>query len=227
MRFKSKGVLVALVAVLALSAVVAASASASTPELVNKEGKELVKKHFTGKVPGGTLYTENHGYDSFCKQGGPTEEGTTSGEMTSKTKGTITFTLTSDCIYNGERCRTPKDGLTLIMTVPVELVHTGPKEDALRYLFSSGVPLQCGGFDAKFYGSYLIPVSTKKLAKKYTLSASPAGYRASPNSYENEKGEKVNVQLEFAPFSEPIYGIERVGWQYIEELTFEEEAEFR
>ena len=212
-----------LMAVLAFGAVVSASASASMPELVNKEGNELVKKHFTGIVPsGGFLYTENYGDGSFCKEGG-----TISGEMTSKTKGTITYTLTSGCVYDDEGCKTPKDGSKLIMTVPVELVHIGPNEEALHYLFSSGVPLQCGGFDAKLYGSYLIPVARKKLAKKYTLTARPGGYRASPSSYENEKGEKVNVQLEFAPFSEPIYGIERVAWTYSEELTFEEEAEFR
>jgi hypothetical protein len=223
MRSTFKGGFMLLMVVLAFGAVVSASASASMPELVNKEGNELVKKHFTGIIAsGGTLYTENYGYDSFCKEGG-----TVSGEMTSKTKGTSTFTLTSGCVYDGEGCKTPKDGSKLIMTVPVELVHISPNEDALHYLFSSGVPLQCGGFDAKFYGSYLTPVSTKKLAKKYTLSARPAKYRASPSSYENEKGEKVNVQLELAPFGEPVYGIEKVGWEYTEELTFEEEAEFR
>ena len=41
-----------VVAVCVMSAIVAASASAALPELVNKEGKALVKNKFTAEIPG-------------------------------------------------------------------------------------------------------------------------------------------------------------------------------
>src|ERR1700761_7755658 len=73
-RFRVMGL--ALVALFAIGAAASASASASLPELVNKEGKEVVKKKFTGKASGTSTFETKGGEAVKCTGG------TTVGEVT-------------------------------------------------------------------------------------------------------------------------------------------------
>ena len=94
----------AIVAVLAMAAVVAQSASAALPELVNKEGKELVNKTITTESTENSVLENTRGETVTCTH----EEGSVKAEGLKNVKeGTVTFTgcvgaLNSKCTSSGQ-----------------------------------------------------------------------------------------------------------------------------
>ena len=97
-----------LVAVLALSAVTVASASAQEMELVNKEGKALVKNKFKGESGKGTLEATN-GSKITCTKTKFT------GKTTNTKEGEAATTFTG-CESKGFKCNTEGSGTGEIKT---------------------------------------------------------------------------------------------------------------
>jgi len=98
-----------LVAALALSAVTVASASAKELELVNKEGKALVKNKFKGEGGKATLESIK-GEKVSCTKA--KIEGTITGTKTGEATGTLT-----GCESSGVKCNTAGSGAGEIRTV--------------------------------------------------------------------------------------------------------------
>ncbi len=168
MRSMFRSVLVAIVAVLALSAVATATASAALPEIVNSKGEELVKKKFTGEVTG-TMIDEINGEGAEECQ-----KLTFAGEVkgTKGGEGTLMLHCAGSCHTKGLKEKEMK------FSVSVNLVWLSKAKEEAALLLSIPSVADFEGicwshttpslFPLEVSGSLLIPVSpTNKLGTEY------------------------------------------------------------
>ena len=197
MRLMFRNMLVAIVAVLALSAVASATASAALPEIVNSKGEALVKKKFTGEVTERMIDEINGRGAEECQKLAFAGEikGTKGGE------GTLTLHCAGSCHTKGLKEKEMK------FSVSVNLVwlNKAKEEAALLlsipgvadvedYCWSNPMPSQ---FPLEVSGSLLVPVSTKtNWARNIAFCLNRKSGKQEPSEYENEAGEKVKAQLE-------------------------------
>jgi type 1 fimbria pilin len=194
MRFKNMTVLVAL-AVFALGAVGAASASATLPEFVPGEGAKfpITFQDATQQTAKGKFETIN-GNTWFC-------EGTqVKGDITGAKAVSVTIELTK-CSKGTETFGTGENPTTIVMPGTGTLVYINKAEKKVGILDEVPkteifVPGQGGVILVK--GKLIIPItplntSTTKFALPIHGSVGKQEYR----TYENEKGEVIKGHLEY------------------------------
>lgn len=229
MRSMYRNVLLAMVAVFALSAVATATASAALPELVNGKGEELVNKKFTGEVTEkmifqiegkGTERCEEYAYAGEIK-------GTKGGEATltlhcsgsCHTKGAkekeIKFSVSASLVWLSKS----KESIALLLSIPSVV-------DLEGYCWSKIMPSQ---YPLELSGSLLIPVRlTNELKTEYRFAAQQKEGRQEFSEYENEAGEKVKAQLETNESTlYPGWKNLSWGWESAFPMDFGEAAEFK
>ncbi len=227
MRSMFRNMLVAIVAVLALSAVATATASATLPEIVNSKGEALGKKKFTGEVTERMIDEINGRGAEECQKLAFAGEikGTKGGE------GTLTLHCAGSCHTKGLKEKEMK------FSVSVNLVwlNKAKEEAALLlsipgvadvedYCWSNPMPSQ---FPLEVSGSLLVQVSTNKLGTEYRFLLKQKSGKQEPSEYENEAGEKVKAQLETTASLYTNWKNLPLGLQDAFPMTFEEAAEFK
>ncbi len=203
-------------AVLCLCAIAVSSASANSNEIVNKEGKALVKKGFTGTVGESVLETV-HKSKMTCKGG------STKGVVTGTKTIEATLTLTG-CSSGGASCHTAgsKEGEVEAADADLVLLEAHELMVLSEKLKAS---IACGLTEVKTEGSFLIPVGSSQedhLNTKYKFTAAQKEGIQIPTEYVNTKLEKIKVTLE-AAFGE---GFVQAGVATTLAIQFEEEAKF-
>jgi hypothetical protein len=229
MRFKFASALAVLVVAFAISAVAAASASAALPELVNKEGKALVKNKFAGKLPEveqTIRFVAGRSHKLWC------EAGTVAGDFSGLKAGEETFALTN-CKDSGGKCFESNGELHNNLTIPFSLtlvyLSKASKELALLLTLHETFSAKCGGGTASISGDFLVPIPSYAVNKlrgvtEY-LRLNPreaSSGKQEVKQYENEKGEKVETHLKLNLGEE-----EECSVQFETETLFEEAAEFK
>lgn len=216
----TKKIGLALALVVAISVGASASASAATPELVNKEGKALIKNHYTG-TSGQVTFETVGGTRVQCKSasGGGKMDTVNSGEATIIFQG---------CTSTGFSCKTPgaKAG-EIVEPGSGKLVYISKssKTVALLIEIETGREVVCSGIKILLRGDIIGqvgPVNTFKTA--FSDSAKQAKGVAEVTEYENEKGEKVKAIWETS-FEGKAF--EQTAFEGSAELRFEEEAEIK
>jgi hypothetical protein len=241
MRIISRRVFVVLVAVCVMSVVGVAGASAALPELVNKEGKALVKDKFSAKMTGGKaveFYTDWAGEVKFyC------ETAAVAGDFSGLKTGEATFTLKT-CKSNGGvggKCTGVEKGKKrevvgeMVIPFSLTLVYTkkASKELALLFSLKETSSFVCAGSEFKLHGGFLVPIPQGDVNYLFEVGKGPfldARYTASGEGeqevkqYENEKGEKVETYLKLSTAE----GTEvKSPVSFETEAAFEEEMEFK
>jgi hypothetical protein len=236
MRIISRRVFVVLVAVCVMSAVGVASASAALPELVNKEGKALVKDKFSAQSETYVeFYTDWSGGAKFV-----CETAAVAGDFNGLKTGEATFTL-KKCKTEaglGGKCTGIEKGKKrevageMVIPFSLTLVYTkkASKELALLFNLKESSSFVCGGSEFKLHGGFLIP--QENVNKLLEVGKGPwldARYKTSGDGeqevkqYENEKGEKVETYLKIsegeAEVSSPV--------SFEMRAAFEEAMEFK
>jgi hypothetical protein len=230
MRSMFRNVLVAIVAVLALSAVASATASAALPEIVNSKGEELVKKKFTGEVHGTDavgLEISGHGWE-------PCEELSFAGGVKGTKGGEATLTL--HCVATCHTKSSKEKEIKLPVSVNLVWLNKAKENIALLLSISGVVDLEgyCWAytmpsqFPLELSGSLLVPVgATNELGTEYTLTPKQNESRQEPDEYENETGGKVKAQLETTSGLYPEWKNRPMGIETRIPMKFEEAAEFK
>ncbi len=203
-------------AVLCLCAIAVSSASANSNEIVNKEGKALVKKGFTGTVGESVLETV-HKSKMTCKGG------STKGVVTGTKTIEATLTLTG-CSSGGASCHTAgsKEGEVEAADADLVLLEAHELMVLSEKLKAS---IACGLTEIKTEGSFLIPVGSSQedhLNTKYKFTAAQKEGIQIPTEYVNTKLEKIEYARS---------GVRRrrlqAGVATTLAIQFEEEAKFR
>jgi hypothetical protein len=223
-KTRLKSVLVLGIAALALTTAGVATAAAATPEILNKEGKPLVKKTFTGKTEDGkVVFRGAYGGSFECTSA------STTGEITGVNSGTGTMTLTG-CNVGEINCKTAKqkEGV-MILPFTEKLVFTSKTETVIEMLRTINAPIKCRGEEEyRIFGGYLTPIrsgQTNKLKTAFTLRPEQSGGYQEPDEYYNsEKGELVKESLQWEG---PAIGTGPLGVGMTESETFAEEVEFK
>jgi hypothetical protein len=235
MRIISRRVFLVLVAVCVMSAVGVAGASAALPELVNKEGKALVKDKFSAVVNSNVEFRTFYAGEpnAYC------EKAVVAGDFSGLKTGEATLTFTKCKSDLGGKCTGWEKGkereVAGEMIIPFSLtpVYTSKASKELALLFQpKGEPaFVCSGSEFKMYGGFLVPIRQEnvnkllEVGKDLRLRAAyedPAGQ--DPKQYENEKGEKVETYLKISQNkAEPIES----GVSFEMEAAFEEAVEFK
>jgi hypothetical protein len=220
-----------LVAALALSVVVVASASAAEPELVKKGGGAIVHKKFNGtsKAKKFTLETLNNGNIECTSL-------SARGEVTSSTAAESTVTFTGCKALTFLNCKTEKakganEIIAIVSIRPRWLLGgIGSKVGLLISILPLGstITITCErGQTLKVKGSFIVPVKTFKApSTKYTFIAKQTGGMQEPLEYENEAKEKIKNTLEIEGSGSKAFAFEDSGEEAEEEVAFEEEVEF-
>jgi hypothetical protein len=240
MRIVSRRVFLVLVAVCVMSAVGVAGASAALPELVNKEGKALVKNKFSAKIQGSEksveFYTDWAGEVKFyCGAAAVT------GEFSGLKTGEATFTLTK-CKGGalGGKCTGWEKGKErevageMVIPFSLTLVYTSKASKGLALLFSlkENSSFVCSGSEFKLHGGFLVPIPQGNVNKLLEVGKDlrlDAQYTVSGHGeqeikqYENEKGEKVETYLKISEGEDEVPS--PVSFEM--EAPFEEAAEFK
>lgn len=187
-------------------------------ELVNKEGKALVKNKFKSSF--GEIVLETVGGTSIkCTSG------TGTGTITSTTKGSEVDTLVG--------CESGKYGSCHSVGAETRVIVIEQEVTQLRgveHMFLSMKIIneyECERMVGVGHlsGTYLVPVPSEgKLATKYTFTASQKGGVQNPTEYRNAEGETVKHTLELRIGGSELF--EQAGVAGKQEITFEEEAEF-
>jgi hypothetical protein len=225
MSTRIKMVGLALAAVFAMSAIAAASASAALPELVNKEGKELVKKGFVS-TSGTSVFETKSGEKVTCKA--DTDKGEITGPKTDKAK--ITFT---GCEAFGLKCNSKgaKAGeIILEVTSKYFYINKEKHEVGILLTLTAELTIECTAFQKlKVKGSTFCAVSpVNKLSTGGTITCKQTKGVQEPTELINEAGGK-----EKAPITETkgeglkSFAFEQSGLTSTDTLTFEEEVELR
>jgi hypothetical protein len=211
-----------LVAMLAIGALAAATASAALPELVNSKGEALVKKKYTSKSGASTLETEKNGAVK-CK------EGTDTGESTGPKTGTSTVTFTG-CESASIKCKTSgaKTG-EIITKATSKLVYINEKEKTVGLaLAATESTIECSILQKlKVRGSVigvLTPVNT--VAEEFTLTFKQKKGVQEPTEYE-EEGKKVKDITETEGSGIKTFKFEPSGLETTDTLKFEEKVEVK
>jgi hypothetical protein len=235
-------VLVGGLAMLALSGIAAASASAALPEVVNKEGKALVKNKFTVEIPeterGFWLQGQSAAIGNvYCESHSPI-----TGAFSGLKAGETTFTL-KKCKGGplGGKCTTT--GSTtgeMALQFSLSLVYTSKTSKTLALLFTPHKPghekedvtYSCSGINFTISSGFLVPVPQENVNKLvgvgeglYFRAEATAGTQE-VKQYENEKGEKVETYLEIASGSAGEKPVE-TGVKFEAYTKFEEGVEFK
>jgi hypothetical protein len=187
----------ALVAVVALSALATATASAALPEFVPTAGKFPVK--FTDTSGAGTLETVG-GHKVTCKADSST------GEFTGAKTNKETFIFTG-CESLGFKCNSAGAAAGEIRTNAIAslLVYINKAKKEVGMDLSPEVvgglfaEFSCGGVETlKVRGSVIAPVTKVNTAKQasFKLTAKASKGVQKPTEYENEAGKKVKDILE-------------------------------
>jgi|HubBroStandDraft_4_1064222.scaffolds.fasta_scaffold180985_2 hypothetical protein len=230
MRSMFRNVLVAIVAVLALSAVATATASAALPEIVNSKGEELVKKKFTGEVHG----TDAVGLEISGRGSEQCEELSFAGGVKGTKGGEATLTL--HCVASCHTKSSKEKEIKLPVSVNLVWLNKATERIALLLSISGVVDLEdyCWGytmpsqFPLELSGSLLVPAgATNKLGTEYTLTPKQKESRQEPDEYENEAGGKVKAQLETTSGLYPEWENRPLGIETRIPMNFEEAAEFK
>jgi hypothetical protein len=231
-------VLLVLVALFAISAVGAASASAALPELVNKEGKALVKNKFSAQeISRVEIYTDLSGGVKFeC------EKAAVAGDFNGLKTGEATFTLKTCKEDNGVggKCTGMEKGKErevageIVIPFSLTLVYTkkASKELALLFNLKESSSFVCGGSEFKLHGGFLVPIQQDQVNQLLEVGKGPwlnARYTTSGEGeqevkqYENEKGEKVETYLKVSEGEDEVPS--PVSFEM--RAAFEEAVEFK
>jgi hypothetical protein len=193
MRFKSKrGVLLALLAVLVMSAVSVASASAALPEFVPGEGGfPITVKNSQSKLASGISDATGEKY---------TCEGVnTSGSITAGKTMSLTIER-GRCNREGRECYTEGAELgTETFSGSATLAYIKKSEKKVGIVFTvNPTVIHCGSITEGVRGSIVIPITpinTLTSEPALVLEGNGAGVQEY-RSYENEKGEVKKAYLE-------------------------------
>lgn len=217
-------VFVLISAVMMVISGISATASAAFPELVNKEGKELVKKAVTFTSETGT-------FESVRGQRLTCSSDTGTGMVTSRrtATGTVKF---KGCDAFGNACKSAGAApgeivvftdleLQLILNPsnmqfePAWVIETGKVEitcSSLERVEVKGTAIATFTPVEKLATSLSIKLLEKKGVEEYT-------------EYINEKSEKIKATLETEGTGLVKFGPEEAGLENGETMTFEEEVE--
>jgi hypothetical protein len=224
MRFKALGL--ALVALFMIGSVASATASASLPELVNKEGKELVKKKFTGKATGTSTFETKSGEAVKCKAG------TTAGEVTGLKTQTVENKFTGCTAGAGLlKCKTPGAAageIALKLNAKVVYLSESAKTVGVDLVLPGTIAIECTGFGSETLhvkGSTLCTTTTA-LSTKATIACKQTKGKQEFTEYE-EGGVKIKAITETEGTGIKNFPFEESGLSSTNELTFEEEVEIK
>jgi hypothetical protein len=213
-----------LVAMLAISAIASASASAALPELVNSKGEELVKKKYTATSGKGKFQTEKNGIIE-C------EKDTATGEVTGPKTGTTTVKFTK-CAFSGLSCKTAGASSGEIRVEAVSklvYINKSTKEVGLD-LEAKESTVECPLEKLKVRGSVIGVIAAKDVNTPVTeveLVFKQTGGKQEPSQYENEKGEKVTDITETEGSGLKTFKFEPSGLSSTDVLKFEETIEIK
>jgi hypothetical protein len=238
MRFKSSRVLLVLVAVFALSAVAAASASAALPEIVNKEGKALVKDKFSVSGDEERFQAVDFHINDVGKIQIYCEKTAVTGKFGGLKTGETTFTLKS--CKGDEKCtgvtetgeKRPVGEIVIPFSLTLVYTDKASKELALLFKPPEGLLITCNGTEYRMYGGFLVPIEQDdvnyllKVGEKLWLNPKWGGGQK-PKQYENEKGEKVETYLKISAGTEKEALESEVSFSTSMGAIFEEEVEFK
>jgi hypothetical protein len=241
MRIISRRIFLVLVAVCVMSVVGVASASAALPELVNKEGKALVKNKFSAKVSGDEKSFEVHtdyagGMKVYCEQAAVV------GGFSGLKAGETTFTLKT-CRGGrlGGKCTGMEKGKEreqageIVAPFSLTLVYASKASKGLALLFKpqEGLTFVCQGQEFTLHGGFLVPIRQENVNKLLEVGKDlwlRAEYTESGGQevkqYETEKGEKVETYLKVSQeggeeVESAVYFGQEIG------AVFEEGVEFK
>lgn len=212
------GTIALLVGVLVAFAAAPNGALGAEPELVNKEGKALVKNKFTATV--GTVALENvHKLRLTCK------EGTASGVVTSTRAATVETTLRG-CEASGVTCNTAsaKEGE---IELDVALSALGKSGGTAVYSATlKEVIIKCPKLEGEVLvkGGFLVPIGTaqeKTLKSEFEFKAEQKEGKQIPLEYENPAKEKLKFTLESTLGGE---GFAQTGLSTLIKIKYEEQA---
>lgn len=205
-------IMTTLCAVVALTCSLAvmgtSSAMAFNGEIVNKEGKALVKNHFTIESTA-VLVETTSGFAMTCKSS------TGTGVVRSTTEGESTARL-SGCESSGKSCSSGSESGVVNLALRWELVHSIP-DNLLRDHLVNAVTITCGTLKEVLTGGWDVPIEPMdKLQKTYTLTAKETKGKQEPFE-EFEHTLKFGESGKEAP----------AGIKETVKITYEEEVEAR
>ena len=211
------------VAVLAMVAVTSATASAALPELVNKEGKEVVKKKFTGSS-GESVFETKAGEKVKCSKG------TSNNEVTGLKTQTVENKFTG-CSASILKCKTKgAAGGEIVIKLEAKLVYISEKEKTVGVdlVLPGTLTIECTGLVSETLvvrGSTICPTTTA-LSKTATLTCKDTKGKQEPSEYE-EGGKKIKDVTETEGKGIKNFAFEESGLSSTNTLTFEEEVEIK
>jgi hypothetical protein len=215
-----------LAGALALSAVASASASAALPEMVNKEGKALVKSKFTGASSRLEWVWQKEG-GVECAYGAKS-----SGEVTGLQSSHMKWTWTG-CDTNGEGWQTEgaKKGEIVIPELKSQLVYEvyekGAKlEPAILLTLAKEIKLGNILQEYKIKGSLLVPMPPgEELRTHFSIEARQSGGKQEgTGEYEETRGGEVKkASLTTTATGAKSFKEEPTALAFAEERKFEEE----
>lgn len=210
-----KRLTIALLVAMCLCAVGAPNALAAKGEILNLEGKALVKNKFTGTVGKSTLETVNKA-KLTCESG--TLSGTVISVKTAEAK-----TILTGCASNGQSCETAgaKEG---VIELENSLSALPYKEASTTYGLKE-VVITCPKAELKVKGSFLVPVGAsqeKVFQTEFKFTAEQKEGKQIPIEGENSAKEKFTFTLE-ASFGE---GYAQAGFAGAITIKYEELAEY-
>jgi hypothetical protein len=205
---------------------VSATASAAHPELVNKEGKELVKKSVTFTSGTGT-FESVRGQRLTCSS----DTGTGLVTGTSTATGTVKF---KGCEAFGNACSSAGAGPGEIVSFTdlQLLLILNPSNMTFEpaWVIETGkVEINCGSLERVEVKGTAIATFTpvKKLVKSLSIKLLEKKGVEEYTEYINEKSEKIKANLETEGSGLVKFGPEEAGLENEETMTFEEEVEVR
>jgi hypothetical protein len=212
---QSRRLPLAMLLALCLSTFTAPAAFAFKGELINKEGKALVKSSFTSTVGESVLETV-HKVKISCKAG--TGSGTVTGIKSAE--GTLTLT---GCVSGGSSCHSGEAKSGEIDVGPTLLsVLAGPTGGVYSFLLKE-IIIHCSSVEARLKGSFLVPIAeTSELKSEFKFTAAQKEGIQQPVEEENTKKEKEKFTLELSLGE----GFSQTGVSAPVTVKFEELAEF-
>ncbi len=188
-------------------------------ELVNKEGKALIKTGATVKI-GASVSETVTGLKITCK------EGSGSGKVIG-TKGAEASLTLSGCESDGQTCHTGEGKESQIDLGPTEISWLIPDkgDHVLSSFLLKEVIIHCSSLELKVKGGFLIPIGSAQeehLKSEFTLSAEQKEGKQIPTEFENTKKEIERFTLESNFGGE---GFVQSGTSATVTIKLEEEAE--
>jgi hypothetical protein len=222
MARKRSGLIALLLMATFLMAAGGATALAATPELVNSEGNELVKKDFTGTSGKSTLETKS-GEKVSCTAG------TEPGEVTSPTTFNVSVVFTGCSAFGLLKCNTPgaKSG-EIAFSAEGGLAYASEvgEEVVADLKLPSEVTINCTASETlKIRGSVICPIGPLNTAMMdLTLSCKQTKGVQAPAEYEDGAGEHITDILETKGEGLKKFAFEQSGLSVAIELAFEEQV---